>query len=234
MTAEFIQLDAERRAYFALPQGTPPFRGVLLYSEAFGINDYIQSECRRLAAAGYAAIAPDFFRGEVFSYNDMDRVMAKLKSFTREGLMADVGAAVRFLEARNDVRSDAFGAIGFCMGGRLAFLSALDLGTKIAAAVSFYGGGIAPDTPRFFEPLVGRAGELQSPVLLIYGADDEGITPSEHARITDALSNHKKRYILSVYPGAGHGFASVDRPSYRKEQAESAWRESLLFFKEHL
>ena len=234
MTAEFVPLDGERRAYFALPDGAPPFRGVLLYPEAFGINDYIQSECRRLAAQGYAAIAPDFFRGEVFAYDDRERMMAKLQGFTREGLIADIRAAVRFAESRDDVRSDVLGAIGFCMGGRLSFLSALELGTKIGAAVSFYGGGIAPETPRFFEPLVGRVGELVSPVLLIYGADDEGIAPSEHARIAEALSSHKKRYVLSVYPGAGHGFASQDRASYRKEQAESGWRESFAFFREHL
>lgn len=234
MTSEFVRLDAERRGYFALPEGRPPFRGVLLYSEAFGINEYIQSECRRLAQAGYAAIAPDFFRGETFGYDDMPKVMAKLQSFTSEGLMADVKAAIQFIEARDEVKSDVFGAIGFCMGGRLAFLTALEFGTKVGAAVSFYGGGIAPDTPRFFEPLVGRVGELQSPVLLIYGADDEGITPGEHGRIAEALSRHKKRYIVSVYPDAGHGFASQDRMSYRKEQAESAWAESLDFFKTYL
>lgn len=207
--AEFVRLDAERRAYCVLPAGEPPFPCVLLFPEAFGIDDYIQNECRRLAQHGYAAIAPDIFRGE-----------------TDERLMEDVRAAVQFAEDRSEIKSDELGAVGFCMGGRLAFLTALELGTRIGAAVSFYGGGMAP--------LRDRIGELQSPVLLLYGADDEGIPPSEHARLAEALSRHKKRYTLSVFPEAGHGFASVDRPNYRRKAAEAAWDMTLEFFPKHM
>ncbi|MGH7684338.1 MAG: dienelactone hydrolase family protein, partial [Vulcanimicrobiaceae bacterium] len=205
-----------------------------LFPEAFGINDYIQSECRRLGQLGYAVIAPDFFRGEVYSYDDMPKVMAKLQTFTKDFLMEDVRAAVRFAEDRDEIESEQLGAVGFCMGGRLAFLTALELGTRIGAAASFYGGGLAPEKPRFFEPLVDRIPELQSPVLLIYGAEDEGIAPSEHARLAEALSRNKKRYTLTVFPDAGHGFASIDRPSYRREAAEAAWDLTLEFFATHM
>ena len=116
------------------------------------------------------------------------------------------------------------------MGGRLAVLTALALGPKIAAAVSFYGGGIAPQEPRHYPPLLDRLRELQSELLLIYGADDHGIAPDEHGRIAETLSREKKRYTLSVYPGAPHGFASRDRDSYRPEQAEAAWLETLALF----
>jgi len=97
------------------------------------------------------------------------------------------------------------------MGGRLAFLTAVSRPQEFAAAVSFYGGGIAPEKQRIFPPLLDRVPELGGELLLIYGGDDEGITPQEHARLTEALSTHKKRYRISVYPGAGHGFASTDR-----------------------
>ncbi|MEA2664046.1 MAG: carboxymethylenebutenolidase, partial [Candidatus Eremiobacteraeota bacterium] len=145
--AEFVALDAERRGYYALPAGAGPFPAVLVYQEAFGVNDYVQSEVRRLAEHGYAALAPDLFRGDVYGYGEAERpaMYARLQSLTDEGLLADVRAAAAFLDARPEVARRAYGAVGFCMGGRLAVLSAIVLGEKIAAAASFYGGGIAPE-----------------------------------------------------------------------------------------
>lgn len=95
---------------------------------------------------------------------------------------------------------------------------------------SFYGGGIAPEQPRFFAPLRDRLAEVRGALLLVYGGDDEGIAPSEHARIVETLSAHKKRHTLSLHPGAPHGFASRDRESYRPVQAEAAWTEALALF----
>jgi carboxymethylenebutenolidase len=109
-------------------------------------------------------------------------------------------------------------------------LTEIALGAKIAAAASFYGGNVAPDEQRFFVPLLERLDAVQGESLLIYGADDESIAPREHARIVDRLSAAKKKYTLSVYPGAGHGFASRDRESYRPAQAEAAWTETLALF----
>ena len=113
-------------------------------------------------------------------------------------------------------------------GGHMAFLAAAT--RPLAAAASFYGGGIAPEQPRFFAPLGERLAEVRGALLLVYGADDEGIAPGEHARIAQTLSAHKKRYTLSVYPGAPHGFASRDRESYRPVQAEAAWAQALALF----
>ena len=196
------------------------------------MNDYVQSEVRRLAEHGYAAIAPDLFRGETYGYDasEMPKVYARLQSLSDDGMLADVRAAVAFLDAQPNLRHAAYGAVGFCMGGRLAVLTAVALGERIAAAASFYGGGIAPEQPRFFAPLRDRLGDVRAELLLIYGADDEGIAPAEHARIADTLSAHKKRYALNVYPGAPHGFASRDRESYRPEQAEAAWAQTLALF----
>ncbi len=228
--AEFVPLGGDLRGYYAVPAGDGPFPAVLLYQEAFGVNDYVQSEVRRLAEHGYAALAPDLFRGETFGYDEWNKLEPKLRALTDDGLLADVRAAVAFLDAQPNLRHEAYGAVGFCMGGRLAVLTALALGERIAAAASFYGGGIAPDQPRFFQPLRDRLGEAKGELLLVYGADDEGIAPAEHARIAETLSAHKKRYELSVYPGAPHGFASRDRQSYRPEQAEAAWAQTLALF----
>lgn len=231
MRAEFVSLGGDLRGYYACPDGAGPFPGVLLYQEAFGINDYIQEEVRRLAEHGYAGIAPDLFRGEVYRYDQFDKVRPKLQSLTHEGLLADTDAALAFLEAQPNVRHGRYGAVGFCMGGKVAIMNALYRPAKVVVASSFYGGGIAPSEPPLWgTPLYDDLPKLQGEALLIYGADDQGITPQEHARIAEALSKNKKRYTLSVYPGAPHGFASRDRESYRPEQAEAAWAETLALF----
>lgn len=232
--AEFVPLGGDLRGYLAMPGDEGPFPGVLLFQEAFGVNDYIQSEVRRLAAHGYAAIAPDLFRGETFSYSEFDKVRPKMQALTDDGMLADVRAAIAYLDAQPNVKRGPIGTVGFCMGGRLSFLCSVSLGDKIAAASSFYGGGIAPDEVRFFPPLLDRVPDVHGELLMIYGADDEGITPAEHGRLAAALSKAKKRYEISVYPGAPHGFASRDRESYRPQQAEAAWTETLTLFERTL
>jgi carboxymethylenebutenolidase len=227
--AEFVPTASGKRGYYVVPRGDGPFPAVLVYQEAFGVNDYVQSEVRRLAQHGYAAVAPDLFDGEVFPY-EFDKVMPKLQTLTDEILLGHVEAALAFLDGEANVMHEAYGAVGFCMGGRLAFLTAATFGERIAAASSFYGGGIAPDQPRMWKPLLDRVPDVKGELLLNYGADDEGITPQEHARLAEALSREKKRYTLSVYPGAAHGFASTDRAAYRREQAETAWAETIAMF----
>ena len=229
--AEFVDTAGGKRAFYAVPAGSGPFPGVLVFQEAFGINGYVQNEVKRLAAHGYAAIAPDLFDGETFGYDEWDKIQPRMSMLTDDGMLEHVDDAIRFLEAQAEVKHGPYGAVGFCMGGRLAFLTAVSRPQKIAAAASFYGGGIAPEKRRIFPPLLDRVPELGGELLLIYGANDDGITPQEHARLTEALSANKKRYHISVYPGAGHGFASTDRtPAYEPNAAEAAWAETLALF----
>jgi carboxymethylenebutenolidase len=228
--AEFVPLGGERRGYYAAPSGTGPFPGVLVFQEAFGVNEYIQSEVRRLAEHGFAAIAPDLFRGETYAYTDFAKVAPRLPSLTDELLTGEIDAALAFLDAQREVKKGTSGVVGFCLGGRAAVLTALARPERIAAAASFYGGGIAPEQPRFFTPLLDRLGPIRGELLLIYGADDESILPKEHATIAERLSTLKKRYTLTVYPGAPHAFASRGRDNYRPQQAEDAWSRTLALF----
>jgi carboxymethylenebutenolidase len=233
--AEFVDTGDGKRAFYAAPDGEGTVPGVLVFQEAFGVNDYIQGEAKQLAAHGYAAIAPDLFNGKTVAYDDLDRAFGMLKALTDEGMLDHTRAAMRFLDAQPEVRRERKGAVGFCMGGRLAFLIAVSEPDQIAAASSFYGGGIAAEQKRFFDPLLDRVPELRGALLLIYGADDESITPQEHARLTAALSTHKKRYCISVFPGAPHGFASRHRTAvYRPDAAEEAWAETLALFDRRL
>lgn len=228
--AEFVPLGGDRRGYYAVPAGAGPCPAVLVYQEAYGVNDYVQSEVRRLAEHGYAAIAPDLFHGVTIPYDEMPVAIEKLRTLKDDEMLADVKAAVAFLDADGNLEHERYGTVGFCMGGRLAVLTAIALGGKIAAASSFYGGGIAPEEERFFPPLIDRLREVSAELLLIYGADDDSIPPREHAQIAERLSTEKKKYSLTVYPGAGHAFASRDRKNYRPEQAEEAWGKTLALF----
>jgi len=228
--AEFVETGEGTRAYYAVPRGSGPFPGVLLFQEAYGVNAYVQSEVRRLAEHGYAALAPDLFDGQIIDYNDREAVFPRLKALTDDGMLSHVRAGSAFLDGCAEVKRSAYGAVGFCMGGRLAVLTAAELGERIGAASSFYGGNIAPREQRLFVPLLDRLADIRAELLLLYGADDPSIEPYEHGRIAEALSTHKKKYTLSVYTGAGHAFASRDRVEYRPGPAEEAWAETLAMF----
>jgi carboxymethylenebutenolidase len=229
--AEFVETGGGKRAYYAVPAGGGPFPGVLVFQEAFGVDDYVQSEARRLAEHGYAAIAPDLFEGRTFSYDDRDSIFPRLSILSDNGMLLHLRQSTAFLDAQHEVKKGAYGAVGFCMGGRLAFLAAAEFGDKIAAAACFYGGGIASDEKRIFDPLVDRIPDVKGELLLVYGGEDASIAPREHGRLAEALSTHKKPYTLTVYPEAGHGFASSGRTNlYHPRAAQDAWDRTLALF----
>jgi carboxymethylenebutenolidase len=230
-----IELASGLPGHLVEPEGSASAPAVLVFMEAYGVNEYVRSECRRLAELGYVALAPDFYRGDTFSYDDTDRMMPRLLGLSDEALLADVRASLEYLDRFPRARHEHYGAVGFCMGGRLAFLAAATFGTKIGAAVAFYGGHIAPDEARMGRKiLVDRVCDVKAPLLFLYGAEDPSIEPSEHANLARALSAAKKSYTITVYPGAGHAFASRDRPSYRPAVAEQAWTQAAAFFKTNL
>ncbi|MDQ2916540.1 MAG: dienelactone hydrolase family protein, partial [Pseudomonadota bacterium] len=111
-----------------------------------------------------------------------------------------------------------------------AFLTNAVHGERLAASVSFYGGGIAPAVAHGKrKPLLDRVPELSAPQLMIYGARDASIASDEHARVAKALSDANKRYTLAVLPDAPHAFATFDRESYHAPAAEAAWRIAFAF-----
>jgi carboxymethylenebutenolidase len=183
----------------------------------------------RFARSGYVALAPDIFHGDTFAYAERERAIAKLLALDDRAVMSEVGSALDVLEAEGARRN---AIIGFCMGGRLAFLANATHGARLRASVSFYGGGIAPAEPKGRTPLLDRVPDLRAPQLLVYGAKDASIGADEHARLAQALGAANKRYTLAVYPDAPHGFATTDRDSYREPQALAAWRATLAFLDE--
>lgn len=165
--ATMVTINQDLKGYYAAPIGKGKFAAVVVLMEAFGLNDNIKGICHYLASQGYAALAPDFYRGEVFAYEDTKGAVAKLKTIKDDSAMADVGAALSFLGTRLEVDTGRFATVGFCMGGRLSFLANTVYGDRLKAAVSFYGGGIAdPKEMLGRPPLLDRVNEMKSPILL--------------------------------------------------------------------
>ena len=122
-----------------------PTAGIIIIQEAFGVTDYIARMTARFAEKGYLAVAPEMFHrsaeaGAEFSYSDFGAVGPHMQALSLEGQEADLKAAYDFLVAEG-VPEEKVAALGFCMGGRAAFLANETL--PLACAVSFYGGGIA-------------------------------------------------------------------------------------------
>ncbi|MGH8505231.1 MAG: dienelactone hydrolase family protein [Stenotrophobium sp.] len=219
-------------ACHARPDAGQPVRGaVVVLMEAYGLTPHIRGICARLAQAGYVSVAPDFHRGKIYSYDDRPAILKLLGGLDDEALMRDVDAALDFIRAQDGVTADRIAVLGYCMGGRLAFIAGSRHAERLRAVVSFYGGGIAPEGEDRFGrrvPLL-DAGKICAPLLLVYGADDAGIAAAEHARVAAKLSELKKRYALSVYPGAAHGFCCEDRAAYAPRAAAQSFAEMTDF-----
>jgi carboxymethylenebutenolidase len=231
-----IEIAKDLPGYYVAPAGAGKFPAVIVLMEAFGLNQWCRSICDRLAQSGFAAVAPDFYRGTTYAYTDTPGAIAKLKSLNDDAIMSDVGKSIEFLAGKPEVNVNGIGVIGFCMGGRYAFLSNATYPTKIKAAISFYGAGIDPaaGNPLGQKSLLTQVDAMQSPIMLMYGAEDQLIAADEHGRVAAALSKAKKRYILNLFPKAGHGFMSDRRENYAPEAAAEAWIMTTGFLKQNL
>jgi carboxymethylenebutenolidase len=196
--------------------------------EIFGINSHIRDVTERVAREGYVALAPDYFHrtgpGVEYGYDEagMTEGMKLLAALKAEEMIADARAAHAFLSGREDVRKGRVGAIGFCIGGHMTYLTACE--TDVAAAASFYGGGIAaPQGPGGGASTLSRTGKIKGRILCLFGAKDALIPLEQVEAIRDALQKNKVRHEVVVYPEAEHGFFCDQRPSYHAESAKDAW-----------
>jgi carboxymethylenebutenolidase len=226
---------ASMPAYLARPEGQGGWPGVLLFMEIFGINAHIRSVADRLAAEGYVVLAPDLFHRTApgielgYDQDGLQRGIALMAQVKASEGMADVFAATNALRARPDVRGKGIGAIGFCFGGHVAYLSACEL--PIAAAASFYGGGIAAGAPgNEPPPTVERTAKIKGRILCLFGEKDSYIPPAQIDTIRKALETHHVRHEIVVYPGVGHGFFCDVRGDYHGPSADDAWRRVLALF----
>jgi carboxymethylenebutenolidase len=216
--------DGPMHAYVARPRGDQPCPGIVVFQEAYGVNAHIREVTERLARLGFVAIAPELFHrtagGFESAYGDFAAVRPHYEAVSPAGIADDARAAHRWLEEHADPLRTAI--IGFCMGGRAAYVANAHLPFK--AAIAFYGGGIAPD-------LLDLAAEQHAPILMFWGGKDTNIPPEKYRGIADALTAASIPHEQVVFSQAGHGFFCDARESYDAGAAAQAWELTKAFLR---
>jgi carboxymethylenebutenolidase len=219
--------DGEFSAYVARPNGTPR-SAIVVIQEVFGVNAGIRRKCDRLAADGYLAIAPDlFWRLEPGVELDPDvpdelqRGLDLFGKFDQDAGIRDIEATIRV--ARAEVEGGKVGCVGYCLGGRLAYMTAAR--TDIDASVGYYAVGI-PD-------LLREAHAIAHPVMLHIAGADHFVDAATQAKMHEGLDDHPKITLLD-YPGEDHGFATEIGNRRSPEAADRADAATKAFFAEHL
>ncbi len=226
-------------AYLARPEGGGARPAVLVFMEIFGINDHIRDVTRRVAAEGYVALAPDYFHrtgpGIELGYDDdgMAEGMKHLGQLQADQMIADARDAIATLRARDDVDGDHIGAMGFCIGGHMTYLTACE--TDVVAAASYYGGGIAaPEGPGGAASTISRTPKIGGRIQCYFGGQDEMIPSDQVDAIRAALADGGIDHDVTVYPDADHGFHCDQRATYLESAARDAWRRTFEMFGEKL
>lgn len=211
-----------RSAYYARPEGTGPFPGVIVIHEIFGLNENIKDIARRFARVGYAALAVDLFAGGNRAMC-MSRVMAgMLVSPLNNGGLNELKAALSHLGAQPEVDSERVGAIGFCMGGGIAIAWACT-DQRLKAIAPFYGAN---------PPRASKALERLCPVVGSYPQPD--FTTGHGRKLEAVLEQRHIPHDIKIYPGTSHSFFNDQRGSYDADASADAWQRVLAFFGEHI
>lgn len=225
-------------AFVARPDGDGPFPVVIVVSEIFGVHEYIRDICRRLAKAGYAAIAPAFFNRveDPAPLSDMTRIQQIVGAAGYEQVMGDISATLDWVSQQLWANAEKVGITGWCWGGKVVWQACARFAV-IDAGVAWYGrlapaANATPEQISSGQPWpVDLADDLKSPVLGLYGAEDRGIPlPSVEAMRSALARAGQTSSEIVVYPGAPHGFHADYRDSYRAADAADGWARLLAFF----
>jgi carboxymethylenebutenolidase len=226
----------------ATPDGAGPRPGVVMYPDAGGARPAIQDMAERLASLGYAVLLPDVYyrRGEWAPFDmkavfgdaaERNRLFAMMKAITPDVMAADARSFFDYLAARPEVSGERFGTTGYCMGGRTSLVVAGRVPERVAAAMSFHGGGLAVDGDPGSPHLL--ADNIQGAVYVGAAEGDASYTPEQSAILDDALTAAGVEHVIEWYPAA-HGFAVTDNAPYDRDAAERHWRATEGFFADHL
>ncbi len=218
------------RMHVSAPEGTGVFPGLVVIQHQGGIDEFMQSITQRLAQAGYAAAAPDLYHRDGPDCTD-DLVTRRSRLGDRR-IINDINATIGFLRHQRGVDDNRLGVIGFCMGGRVAYLAASNPAFK--AAVAYYPGNTfrawGRDLPSPFE----RTADICCPLQGHFGAEDKNPSPEDMRKLDAELTKLAKAHEFYSYPHAGHAFMDATKESYRRDAEEASWRRTLEFFGRHL
>ncbi len=242
MLAETVTIrgdhDEDIEAYWARPLGGGPHPGVVVIHHMPGWDEWTREVVRKLAQHGYAAISPHLYSR--LGPGAPDDVAARARAaggVADDQVVGDVAGAARFLRTQPNA-TGKIGIIGFCSGGRHAYLVAGRL-ADIDAAVDCWGGGVIATDPRMLDekrPVapIDLTASISCPLLGIFGNDDRNPDVDQVNRTEEELKRHGKTYEFYRYDGAGHGFFATDRPGYRAEQTVDGWNKVFAFYEKHL
>jgi carboxymethylenebutenolidase len=226
--------DGKLPAYYARPAKGSNFPTILVNEEIFGVNDYIQDVCRRLAKAGYMAVAPEIYarQGDISKMTDTQQVFREVVGKKPDAeLFSDLDATLAWA-AKNKGSATRIAETGFCRGGRTTWLYATH-NSKLKAAVAWYGpikGNTSDIQPKTVSDV---ANQLKCPLLGLYGGQDQSIAVADVLAAEDKARAAHKTVMIAVYPDAPHGFHADYRPSYRQADAEDGWQRMLAWFKRY-
>ncbi|MEQ9146186.1 MAG: dienelactone hydrolase family protein [Parvibaculaceae bacterium] len=232
MSSETITIDGPDGSftgYLARPEGDGPFPAIVVIQEIFGVNAVMRNICDWLAGEGYLALCPDLFWRIEPGIDITDQTEAEwarafelFNAFDVDKGMTDVQATIdtaRTLEGANG----KVGAVGYCLGGQLAYLTATR--TNADAAVGFYGVNL--------QNLTGEAPNITKPLMLHIAGKDEFVPAEAQAAVHAALDDNAL-VTIHDYPERDHAFARVGGAHYDKADADTANTRTLAFFKDHL
>lgn len=215
----------------ATPEGTGPWPAVVMYPDAGGPRQTFDDMAARLAALGYVVLVPDiYYRQAGWAPFDMatafsdeserGRLFGLMRTVTQDVMVADAGAFFDYLAARPDVTGDKFGTTGYCMGGRTSFVVAGRLPDRVAAAMSFHGGGLVTDTDD--SPHL-RADQISAAVYVGAASNDASFTAEQGEILDGALTDAGVEHTVEFYLAA-HGFAVPDNAgAYDEAAAQRHW-----------
>ena len=222
--------DSLMRLYVSRPDSAGPFPAVLVIQNQDGVAEFTQEMTRRVAAAGYFSVAPDLYHRNGPEINA--DIKSRAASRRDAAVIRDVNATIGFLTGRSEADVGRLGIIGFCMGGRVAYLMAA-AHPLFRAAVDFYGGGLFKawgDGPSPFD----RTGEIHCPIQGHFGEEDKNPPPEEMHRLDAELTRLGKAHDFYFYPGAGHAFNRKGWDGYRADADLASWPRTLDFLRRHL
>ncbi|MBD2843212.1 dienelactone hydrolase family protein [Erythrobacter rubeus] len=227
--AEIATLEGDQsfNAYVAEP-GSPPKASIIVIQEIFGVNLGIRQKCDKLAADGYLAVAPDlFWRLQPGVELDPDveaefqQALYLMGKFNQDLGIRDIEATIHYIRRERGVPK--VGAVGYCLGGRLAFMTAAR--TDVDASVGYYGVGI--------EELLGEKHAISNPLMLHIPTEDGFVDKDTQKAMHEGLDDHP-RVTLHDYVGLDHGFATEHGKRRDEEAATIADGRTAAFFEGHL
>lgn len=229
--SQTLRVDGQEMAVYGnLAEGGGPSAAIVVIQHAGGVDAFTRAMVDRLAAAGYAAVAPDL-------YHRLDAALdppTKRQQLKDKQIIADVNATVDFLYDHSGVDAQRLGITGFCMGGRVVYLMAA-ASPRFKAAVAYYGGNIMVPWGEGVEAPFARTGEINCPIMFHFGENDTNPSLEDMLKLDQELERWEKQHQFHVYPDAGHAFMDFTNPQrYREAAATASWARTLDFFARHL